>query len=151
MIEPAKLDLGADRWTLFSTTLAFLGVDFTGAVFAAQIRLTPDAAGPPLVDLATVVLANAQGVRLAYAGTDTVANHIAAGRLAEVPDGMLAGDNLELSQVVLRVNEATMEGLPLPPARGDDFELAWDLHVTVGGEKRKWIGGRFVVRAGVTQ
>jgi len=59
---------------------------------------------------------------------------------------------VELSLVRLRINETTMEALPLPGERGNDLEYAWDLHVTPsGGIKDKYLGGKFTIRAGVTQ
>lgn len=152
MDQPARYDIGADRWVACIRSFAFLNFDFTGATFVGQVRLTPDATGSPLVDLATVTLSTAEGIRLIYAGTDTVAAHIAAGRLTAVPSGYASGDNLLLSQLGLRINETTMEGLPFPAERGDDAVLAWDMHITPsGGTKDKYIGGVFTVRAGVTQ
>lgn len=152
MDQPARYNIGADRWVACIRSFSFIGVDFTDAVFAAQVRLTGDAIGSPLVDLATVGSGASEGVYLTYGGTDTIANHIAAGRLYEVPDGYQSTDSVALSVVGLRINETTMEGLPFPGERGDDAELVWDMHITPsGGIKDKWIGGDFIVRAGATQ
>lgn len=155
MNSPGRYDIGADRWVACIRNLSFVGVDFTGATFIAQVRLTPDAPGAALVDLSTVLTSSAEGVRLVYGGTDTVANHIAAermtGAMAEAA-GLEPADAVALSQVGLRINETTMEGLPFPDERGDDLALAWDMHITPsGGVKDKWIGGTFTVRAGATQ
>lgn len=152
MITPGRYDIAADRWVACIRTLTFVGLDFTDAVFAMQVRLTGDASGSPLVDLATVTTSSAEGVRLIYAGTDTIANHIAAGRLDDVPSGYASGDSIALSQVGIRINETTIEALPFPEERGDDIDLAWDMLITPsGGIKDKYIGGKFTVRAGVTQ
>lgn len=149
---PGRYDIGADRWVACIRTMAFLGLDFTGAAFSMHVRLKPDLSGSPLVNLATVTTAAEEGVRLIYSGTDTVANHITAGRLPGIPSGYASGDNLLLSQVGIRINETTMEGLPFPAERGCDAKLYWDLHITPsGGIKDKYIGGDFTVRAGVTQ
>lgn len=126
MIQPGNLPLEADRWTPFTRTLRFEGVDLTSATFKAQVRLTPDTPGTPEVDLATVTVANAEGVRfVAYSGG--------------------------ASTVAIRINEATMEGLPDAAETGEDLVLHWDLHITLGGLKQRWLYGTFTVRAGVTQ
>lgn len=152
MQNPGRLPLGGDRWTPFVRTLTFEGIDLTGAAFAMQVRLKPDTPGAPLVDLSTVASASAQGVRLIYGGTDTVANHIAAGRLLAAPKGLLSTDNLALSLVGIRINETTMEGLPAADEVGNDAPLAWDMHITpASGTKEKYLYGPFTVRAGVTQ
>jgi len=152
-MQAASTPLSGGRWVPFNETWAFQGIDLTGAVFAMQIRLTPDAPGVPLVDLGTVTTAGTQGLRLIYAGTATVSAHLAAGRLMrdEIAAGVADSDNLTLSQVGVRINETTMEGLPFPAERGDDNPLAWDFHVTPSGQlKQLWAGGSFTVLAGVT-
>lgn len=152
MIQPGRYDLAADRWVACIRTFSFVGLNFTGATFLAHIRLTPDAAGSPLVALATVGSAASEGIYLSYGGTDTITNHIAAGRISEVPSGYTGASSVPLSVVGLRVNETTMEGLPFPAERGDDAVLAWDMHITPsGGIKDKYLGGIFTVRAGATQ
>lgn len=162
MERPARIDFEADRWVAFIREIAFPGFDFFGATFAAQIRSYPDQPGDPLVNLGTVGASpSAQGVARTYSGTATIAAHIAAGRLtsaiyekANPATGELyaAGDNLLLSVIRIRVNETTMEGLPYPPELGDDLTLYWDLHITPDGSiKEKFAGGKFIVRAGVTQ
>lgn len=151
MIQPGRYDIGADRWVACTRTLAFVGLDFTAATFAMQVRLFADASGSPMISLATVTTAAAEGVRLISAATDTVANHVAAGRLAQVPDGMTTSTVVALSLVGIRINKATMGALPFPAERGTDLALAWDLHITPsGGLEDKYIGGAFIVRAGVT-
>lgn len=152
MINPGYVALPADRRTPFTATLRLKGVDLTGAALAAQVRLYPDAAGAPLIDLAQVMSGSAEGVRIIYAGTDTVANHITAGRLTDTPKGLTGADSLALTLLGLRVNETTMEDLPESSPPGRDVTLAWDIHITPSGElKAKWFAGPFVVRAGVTR
>lgn len=152
METPARIDINADRWVACIRELAFVGFDFTGATFIGQVRTIADAPGTPLVDLATVGTSTAEGIRLIYGGTDTVANHITAGRLTEAPTGYALTDSVALSSVGIRINETTMEGLPEPDDTGDSITFAWDMHITpAGGVKDKYCGGSFVVRAGVTQ
>lgn len=152
METPARIDINADRWVACIRELAFVDYDFTGATFAAQVRATKDATGSALVDLGTVTSSASEGVRLIYGGTDTIANHITAGRLAEVPTGYASSDSVALSSVGIRINETTMEAMPEPDDLGDDYVAAWDIHITPsGGIKEKYAGGNFTVRAGVTQ
>jgi hypothetical protein len=152
MLRPAIVDIAAPRWTAFLTTIRILGFNFTGATFGLQVRLYYDAPGTPLVDLTTVTLSTAEGVRLDYGGTATVDAHIAAGRLNDIPDGMVGTDTLVLSLLGVRINETTMEGLPFPDERGNNIDLVWDLHITPsGGIKQKYIGGKFIVEPGATQ
>jgi hypothetical protein len=151
MISPGRYDIMADRWVACIRTFSFVGQDFTGAAFASHIRLAPDAAGAPLITLANAA-ANAEGLSLLGVFTSSIQAHINAGRLSEVPPGYEASDVVPLSQVVMRINETSMEGLPWPAERGSDATFAWDLHVTPTGlAKDKWIGGAFVCRAGATQ
>ena len=151
MISPGQYDIRADRWVACLRQFNFVGVDFTGATFAAELRLTPNATGAALVTLANAS-AGAEGLRLIAATTATVAAHIAAGRLAEVPPGYTLASVVVVSEVGMRINETTMEGLPFGPERDSDSPLAWDLLVTPsGGIKDKYLGGDFIVLAGVTQ
>ncbi len=151
MINPARLDLSGDRWVAFIRSLPLIGVDLTGATFALQVRPVPDVSGTPLADLTNAASAAVEGVRVIYAGTDTVSNHMIALRLAEVPDGYEATDNVTLTLLGIRINETTMEGMPYPAERGDDAVFVWDFHITpTGGIKDKYAGGSFTVRSGAT-
>lgn len=160
MINPAKLDLGGDRWVAFTRTIVFLNVDLTGAAFAMQVRLGADVSGSPLVNLSTVTAPTTEGVRVIDVATATISTHIAAGKLTVVPKGInpntaesfKSTDIITLSRIGIRINEATMEALPYPGELGNDSPLAWDIHITpVGFLKDKYAGGAFNVRAGVTQ
>lgn len=152
MQSPGNLPLAGDRWTPLGLTLQFIDYDLTSATFAMQVRLAGDTPGTPLADLGTVTSSAAEGVRLIYGGTDTVANHIAAGRIEDVPSGYVSTDTLVLSLVGVRINESTMEAMPEGDEPGDDVVLAWDLHITpLGGLKDRWLFGTFTVRAGATQ
>jgi hypothetical protein len=151
MISPGRYDISADRWVACIRTFSFVGLNFTGAAFLSQVRLYPDIGGTPLVALANAA-ANAEGVSVLGVTTSTVQAHIAAGRLSEVPPGYELTDTVTVSQVQLRINETTMEGLPFPAERGDDATFAWDMHITPsGGTKDKYLGGDFICRAGATQ
>lgn len=152
MQSPGRLPLHGDRWTAFTGTIRFIDLDWTGATFKMQVRDRKDG-GALRADLDTVGSAAAEGVRLVYAGADTVANHIAAGRLttAKVPAGLQGTDSLTLSLVGIRINETTMENMTPGTEPGDDATAYWDLHVTPsGGLKDVYLFGTFTIRAGAT-
>lgn len=154
MQQPARVDLAGDRYVPFLQTIPVLEEDFTSATFKMQVRDRKDG-GTLRADLATVGSMASEGVTLVYGGTDTVANHISAGRLdQEDADalGLASGDNLTMSLIGIRINEATMEAMPLANEAGDDLALVYDMHITPSGStKDLWFGGTFTVRAGATQ
>lgn len=151
MEGPALIDIHADRHVACYRRLSFVGFDFTGADFVAQVRKTPEATGSALIDLATTGSTATQGIRLAYSGTADVVDHISNGYLTVVPDGLDLDTPVALSVVVIQILETGMEGLPLASVRSKDLTLYWDMHITPsGGIKDKYAGGEFLVRAGVT-
>ncbi|WP_404713203.1 hypothetical protein [Sphingomonas sp. MMS24-J13] len=128
--------LAVDRWTPFVRILTFKGVNLTGATLHAQVRVTADAPGDPLIDLPPTSTPGVEGIRLVSVDTtgvvpvSTVEMRIAAASLA---------------------NSAKAPSAP-PSATGSDVTLAWDLHVTPsGGDKQRWLYGPFVIVAGVTR
>lgn len=155
------LPLFGDRGLVFDEQLAFFDQgNFTGGTFRMQVRQVPDEGGSPLVSLTTTTSTTAAGVRLAYGGTDTIANHIAADRITEAQAakaGYVDADTVELSVLEMRILSATMLGLPYPDElglgqRGDNLPLAYDLLVTLpGGDEKKRAYGPFIVRPMVTQ
>lgn len=156
MFGTGTLALAANRWTPFVHTIAFLGYDLTGADFAMQIRDYRDG-GAERADLATVGGVGIEGITLVYAGTATVAVHIAAGRLEAIPDGYAEDDDLTLTLLSIRLNEPTVEGMPFAGVDGEgevgeDLDLYWDLLITpAGGVKFRALEGVFTIKAGVTQ
>jgi hypothetical protein len=159
MQQPARVDLAGDRYVPFIETIPVLEEDFTGATFKMQVRDRKDG-GALRADLSTVGSMASEGVTLVYAGTDTVANHIAASRLDQDEAdalGLAGTDNLTMSVLGVRINETTMEAMPEPGVIaageiGDDLSLVYDMHITPsGGNKDLWFGGAFLVRAGSTQ
>jgi hypothetical protein len=148
---PANIPLYADRNVAFDATVMFVGWDFTGAAIKMQVRLAPDAPGTPLLDLSTA----GSGVSIDYAGTDTVANHIAADRITadQVPTGYTTADDMTLSLVAFSASKAAM-ALSAVPAdeNGDPVNLAYDILITPsGGTEDKYQYGAFIVRGTVTQ
>lgn len=157
MQQPALIPLYADRNVIFAATIAFFGFDFTGGSGRMQVKLAPDASGSALIDLASTTSSTAAGVRIAYAGTDTLANHIAAGRIdpADLPQqysDLTDTDDLTLSIVGIRILKAAMALASVPaPESGDTEVLAYDLLITPsGGDEDKYAYGPFNLRGTVT-
>lgn len=162
MTDP--VDIIADRRAAVFDTFAFLGRDLTGATLKLQVRPVRDTTGTPLIALLPAADGD-EGVTLLYAGTATVAAHVAASRLGSDiyrlmnPATGLAyaeGDSLLLSQIRVTIEAATVTALPFPEPpdeRGDDLPLVFDL-IGSGGTvvilPTVLMGGAFIVRAGVT-
>jgi FlaG/FlaF family flagellin (archaellin) len=154
MQSPAKIDLYADRNILFQQSAAFFDEDFTGGSFAMKVRPVPDAAALA-ISLATTSSSTAEGVRLVYAGTDTIANHIAALRITEAQAkanaqakevGYDPSTSIALSVVSIRI----LAGYPASEP-GDNLNLAYDLIITpASGNQDKYMYGAFIVRGTVT-
>lgn len=154
MRTPIPWDIYADRTIDLYETIPVVGVDWTGATFTCMVRQLPDAAGSPLL---TPTVTNL------YSGSNTIANHIAAGRLtrkikSQINDATGVAytdtDTVALSVIQVRVPAASMIAPSVPAAAqaGDNVVLAWDLLVQPsGGAKDKWIAGKFIVRGTVTQ
>jgi hypothetical protein len=146
----APIDLRADRHTPFVNTIAFVDFNFTGATFKMEVRLNKEATGAALATLNTVST-EVQGVRLAFGGSDTVANHIANGWLAGVPSGLTMASVVYVSVVKIRIDKTTVVAFPQSNPPGTDVDLAYDLHITPsGGDEQVYVAGKFTVVAGST-
>lgn len=159
MRTPIAWDLFGDRGIAFADTIPIVGTDFTGAAFSGQVRMYPDAPGTtPLVTLA---------VTLDYGGTDTVANHISAGRLNPAIKDYVNpatgtryadSDSIALSLLALSATAAEMSTAPtgaIPAAAPavSSVALAYDVLIDPSGGSAldKWLYGTFTVRGTVTQ
>jgi hypothetical protein len=172
MPDPARLDLTADRRTVFSESVVFLGDNYTGGDFDLWIKLYPDAPGAPLVQLDPVTDPTAEGIKLVYGGADTVANHVSAGRLSGNGQGSIysmtnpatglayqSTDTLTLSQLTITIDVdedldlvVADDRFPYPEERGDTIDLAYDfLAKTSGGRWEKRLYGTFSVRPAVVR
>jgi hypothetical protein len=152
MLNPARFPLKGNRFTAFNFTFRFVGLDLTGSDFWLQVRQYRDADGEPLADLEVVEEEGAEGLWLIYAGTDTVAAHMAAGRLSGVPDGMAPLEEVAVSLIGARIAEATMRAMPPGDGFGSDERMVWDMHVEQPDRERDvYATGDFIVAAGVVQ
>jgi hypothetical protein len=127
MATAARLPLAAWRNELCVRTIRFVGLDLTGVDMRAQIRLRPDAPGVPLISLATVTTAAAEGLKL---------------------NGVSVTAGVPSSEIVLRINKATMTDATKAPYGGEsgaDTALAYAIQL--GGISR--VVGQFIVLANV--
>lgn len=105
MAMTARLDLSVWRNDdVYETQLRVKGLDLSAATLRAQIRLAPDTPGAPLVDLATVANGNAEGIRVA---------------------SVVVEDGVTVSNLRIRLNKSTRQGLPYSGELGDAARLAW--------------------------
>lgn len=131
-MTPGTLNITVLRNVPFLDTIRFVGLDFTAATFAMQVRLRRGAAGDPLLSL-TGATAGSQG-------------------LSNV---LTEEDGIDVSTVAIQIDEATIDAL-LPatsnglPA-GSDVVLYYDLVIDGGGVgKQRWVEGTFTIHEGVT-
>jgi hypothetical protein len=161
MVDRVNVNITADRRTWFVGNYVWLGQDFTSWTFKLQVRQTKDTTGTPLANLGLVGSTPVvEGVVIWYAGTDTVANHITAGRLTSVIYSMInplthlpyvASDSVVLTQLRILVSDTHMAAMPLAGQIGGDLTLYYDLTgAPSGGQSASLMGGKFVVRAGVS-
>lgn len=130
MANVAYLPIQVDRYGAAVRQIHIRGLDLTGIVMRAQVRLGGDVPGAPLVDLQTVTNANAEGLRL-----------------IEVTDE----NGLPVSHVEMVINETTLERLPYSGEIGSPTPLAWDWQITLAGRKQRIAKGEFVITGdGVT-
>ena len=134
-MTPINLDLSASKRVPFDLSIAIMGVDYSGAVLAMQIRTEPGNTATPLIDLTTAA-PPAQGLSASY-------NSGFPDPEEELPNGA--------STVRIIISEATLEGLPYAGDPAKPLTLFYDIHITPsGGAKQLFCGGRFVVNPGVT-
>lgn len=158
MRAPIAYDLYGDRGLAFSDIIAIVGQDFTGATFAGQVRLFPDAGGSPLVTLT---------VALGYGGSATVAAHVSALRItADIYNYVnpatglkyASSDTIAVSLLNVSATAAAMSSpgtgaIPVAAVGLGEVQLAYDILIDPSGAppQDKWVYGSFFVRGTVTQ
>lgn len=145
---PFDAPLYGDRGVDFVAIIGFVGADYTGAATVAKVRPKPDSSATAIVFTVT----------MPYAGTATVAAHVAAGRMTtEIykKTNVLTGnlyqptDSIPFTQFKLTAPSTDMVTPKVPNATrvGDNVNMAWDILVTPsGGTQFKLFAGAFVVR-----
>jgi len=136
MITPGNLPLVMQRWTPFDYSIQLpVGLDFTGATAAMQLRQRPDQPGDPILSL---VNASSAGEGLSF-------THV-------------TDEGVVTSTLRIRINETTGEGILLNAGKAptatkrEDLVLTYDIHITGGGfAKTRWYEGTFTLRGGSTQ
>jgi hypothetical protein len=160
MADAVQIDLTADRWQWFDDSYSFIGQNLTGYDLFMQVRQVKDTEGTPLIDLTNVAVGGSPGLQLSYAGTATIAAHIAAARLT--PDiktiinpstgvPFVDADSVTLSRVRILIHADSISALPFREERGSDNLFYYDLlGLPSGGVPQIMMRGAFKVRAGVT-
>jgi hypothetical protein len=158
MATPAQIDIVVPtRRVPFEEFYTFLDVNFTGSSYLFQVREVKDTTGAPIFD-------GSLGVSLNYAGTDSVANHVAAGRLlgtgassiyalvnTATGNPYVGTDSLLLSRLKIGLDTATLDDVPFPSERGDDWEGWHDLVRTpASGSPVLEMRGKFIVQSAVS-
>lgn len=154
MADPIKLDLiHPSRQITFFERYAFLQKDWTASTFKAQLRSEPDTTTAPLIDFSA-------GVILDYAGTATVAAHLAAGRLTteiyqlENPvtkAPYVDADNLLLSWLRVSLDVPSLAFVPVPEERGTMAKAWYDiLRLPPSAGAEVVMKGMFYIEPGVT-
>ena len=124
-------DLQVYRSVPFILAMEFSDVDLTGASFKSQVRLYDGAPGSPLIDLATVGSAGVQGIWL---------------------QGVTEIAGVDVSTVIMRINQSTLATLPNASERDRPLSLAWDMLVTpADGVSERWVYANFLALPGSTQ
>lgn len=122
--------------TTSEADIVVLGMDYSGATFAMEIRNTPGDSGTALVSL-TNASPGAQGISATYD-----------------PDYVHPLTGVEVGATTIRpqINETTMEGLVTATPGDAPVDAHYDLHLTPeGGAKLLYLYGRFSYAPGVTR
>lgn len=126
MFQTARgVRLRGSRSAALTATIVVKGVDLTGAAFRLEVRDRRDG-GQLRAGLDTVASAAIEGVRVA--SVDIV-------------------DTVPVTTLGIRINETTMEAMPVTEP-GEDSQIVWGLHITpAGGLKFQALDGPFIVEA----
>jgi hypothetical protein len=147
-MKASRVDLTAWRRVPFGGAagdqdIVVLGLDWSAAGFAMQVRAAPGDTGTPLADLVTAA-AGVQGLSATYD----------AGYLypANGPNVALRGTEVGATIIRPQIDQATLEAIPLAaddPAAA--LPLWYDLHVTPPTmPKQQFLYGIYTLNPGVT-
>ena len=135
MANPPTINIVAPKRVPFDDTIPMMGLDYSGATPAMEIRPEPGDSGTALVSLGAST-SGSQGIVVTWdAGYPD-------------PDGIM-DDGASIVRII--INETTLEGLAYGADPADDVVLHYDLHLTPsGGKKFVYCSGTFTVSPGVT-
>jgi hypothetical protein len=132
---------------------SFLGVDFTGSTYLMHVREVKDTTATPVI-VAT------SAISLLYAGSATIAVHIAAGRLTDAvltltnpdTDELYAEtDTVLLSQLSIKLTKTMLESAPYPAEVGDDYRAWYDvIRTPSAGDTEIILRGPLIIDAAVS-
>ena len=129
MFDTASYNITAGRFVPHHDHADFVGFDWPDAELKMQVRDRPNG-GQIRIDLGKVTTAAAEGVRV---------------------DQVFSVDGMDVTRIAWRINELTMDSLPLATTPDEDVVLYYDLHITPPLEaKFVALAGTFTVLAGVT-
>lgn len=120
MLTPGVLNLVANRWQPFNTSINFIGYDFTGGALAMQVRASRDRTDAPLITASVT----STTVTTAGVPTSMVIIYI---------------DEPTIESIALS-----------NPAGGDVALVYDLVITQVGLPKMRWLEGSFTIHAGVT-
>lgn len=124
----ARIALVARRYEVARFTISVTGIDLTGVTMNMQVRLQRGTPGAPLISLATVTTAAAEGLKL---------------------DSVTTVNGLTTSIIKGRINQSTMNDATKVPFTGElgaDTMLSYAMQWTIGGDANTRIEGEFIVR-----
>lgn len=135
MAAVPTIPIVASKRVPFDDSIAMMGVDYSGANVAMEIRPEPGGTGTAMVSLGASI-SGGQGLTVTYDAD------------YPDPDGTMP-DGATLVRVI--INETTLEGLAYGADRADPVTLHYDIHLTPsGGKKFVFCAGTFTVTPGVT-
>lgn len=123
----------ADKRAPYDRTVTFIGPDWSGQAMRMEIRNRPGDQGSPLVGLDVSSVGQGLSATLDPA--------------FPIPRTDLTAP---ATDVRIRINETTLEGLAYGTPYDQPVRLVYDLHVGSGAAKRVVASGPFVISPGVT-
>ncbi|HEX8555636.1 MAG TPA: hypothetical protein VF695_13085, partial [Sphingomonas sp.] len=108
MAKDARQPIAGWRNEVLPLPIRVVGIDLTGKAMRMQVRLAPGTPGAALLNLETVTNGNAEGIRLT---------------------GVTTTNGVPTSNLVLRINKSSMQGLPFSGELGAATPLAYAMQL----------------------
>ena len=133
------IPVSADKRVSFTHSTYVAGVDLTSAAFFCQIRHKFGDVGVPIISLSNAA-SGVQGVSAVFIPEITFYDSDSCSEVTT-----------SATQITMRVDEVTLEALPLATPTNLQLVMVYDLHVTPpGADKYVAYGGEFFVFPGST-